>query len=537
MSVNPPSQMPDLLPELVFRQAERTPAAPALVMRDAVANYEMLAKQVRAFARVLLQEGLAAGDRVGVFLDKRFETVFAKFGTSAAGCTFVPINPLFRPRHVGHVLRDCNARVLVTSGDRLGAIEPVLAECPDLALVILVEGEGRPMDGLRLVSWREALAAAAGCTRPAHRRIDSDMTAIFYTSGSTGMPKGVVLSHRNLVVGARSVSTYLGNHAGDRLLAALPLSFDAGFSQLTTAFTVGASVVLLNYLMPRDVINAIVRHGITGLTGVPPLYIQLAQSPWPDPVPSTLRYIANTGGRMPGATLARLRQLLPSTQVFLMYGLTEAFRSTYLPPSEVDRRPDSMGKAIPNVEVMVVDAEGRPCPPGVEGELVHRGPLVSLGYWNDPVRTAERFKPAPGQPKGLCLPEIAVWSGDVVKTDEEGFLYFVGRRDDMIKTSGNRVSPTEVEEVVHASGLVKEVAAIGAPHPTLGQAIVLYVTARDGATVDVEALIAECRKQLPVFMVPHKVVERPTMPINANGKIDRSLLRQEADGLFQQAEA
>jgi acyl-CoA synthetase (AMP-forming)/AMP-acid ligase II len=215
-----------------------------------------------------------------------------------------------------------------------------------------------------------------------------------------------------------------------------------------------------------------------------------------------------------------------------MYGLTEAFRSTYLPPSEVDRRPDSMGKAIPNVEVMVVDADGRPCAPGEEGELVHRGPLVSLGYWNDPARTAERFKPAPGQPSGLCLPEIAVWSGDVVKADSDGFLYFVGRRDDMIKTSGNRVSPTEVEEVVHGTGLVKEVAAIGAPHEMLGQGIVLYVTARDGVPVDVEALLAECRSQLPAFMVPHAVVVRPTMPINANGKIDRSLLRDEAGGTF-----
>jgi acyl-CoA synthetase (AMP-forming)/AMP-acid ligase II len=216
-----------------------------------------------------------------------------------------------------------------------------------------------------------------------------------------------------------------------------------------------------------------------------------------------------------------------------MYGLTEAFRSTYLPPSEVDRRPDSMGKAIPNVEVMVVDAEGRPCAPGQEGELVHRGPLVSLGYWNDPVRTAERFKPAPGQPGGLCLTEIAVWSGDVVTTDEDGFLYFVGRRDDMIKTSGNRVSPTEVEEVVHGTGLVKEVAAIGAPHPTLGQGIVLYVTPRDGAAVDVEALLGECRSQLPAFMVPHVVLTRPALPTNANGKIDRSLLRDEASGTFE----
>lgn len=529
--------MMDLLPDLVFRQAATAPDATALMAGKVSLSYGQLADRMRAFARVLLQTGLAPGDRVGVFLDKRFETVVAKFGAAAAGCAFVPINPLFRPRHVGHVLRDCNARVLVTSRDRLKTVETTLADCPDLALVILVSGgdDAAPIPtagGPQVVAWDAALDAASGCMKPPHRRIDSDMTAIFYTSGSTGMPKGVVLSHRNMVVGARSVSSYLENHAGDRLLAALPLSFDAGFSQLTTAFTVGASVVLLNYLMPRDVINAVARFGITGLTGVPPLYIQLAQSTWPENAAQSLRYIANTGGRMPGATLARLRALLPDAQVYLMYGLTEAFRSTYLPPAEVDRRPDSMGKAIPNVEVMVVDANGRPCAPGEEGELVHRGPLVSLGYWNDPARTAERFKPAPHQPGGLCLTEIAVWSGDVVKTDEDGFLYFVGRRDDMIKTSGNRVSPTEVEEVVHGTGLVKEVAAIGAPHPTLGQGIVLYVTPRDGTEVDVEALLDECRSQLPAFMVPHVVVTRPALPTNANGKVDRSLLRDEAGNTF-----
>jgi acyl-CoA synthetase (AMP-forming)/AMP-acid ligase II len=245
-----------------------------------------------------------------------------------------------------------------------------------------------------------------------------------------------------MVAGAKSVASYLENDSGDTLLAALPLSFDAGFSQLTTAFHVGARVVLLNYLLPRDVIKAIEREGVTGLTAVPPLYIQLTQLPWPESITEHLRYFANTGGRMPRETLAALRRHLPKTRPFLMYGLTEAFRSTYLPPAEVDRRPDSIGKAIPNAEILVLREDGSPCAPNEPGELVHRGALVGMGYWNDPEKTAERYKPlpvnAPGREAGLVLPEIAVFSGDTVRMDEEGFLYFIGRRDEMMKTSGTQ---------------------------------------------------------------------------------------------------
>jgi acyl-CoA ligase (AMP-forming) (exosortase A-associated) len=425
-------------------------------------------------------------------------------------------------------------RVLVTSGERLSLLAESLKECEDLRAVIVVppSGSAPALAGVRTIAWEEALAAPA--TILAHRVIDTDMTAILYTSGSTGKPKGVVLSHRNMVAGAKSVAQYLQNHENDRILSALPLSFDAGFSQLSTAFHVGASVTLINYLVPRDVITAVGREQITGLTAVPPLWIQLAQLQWPQAAQSSLRYIANTGGRMPKATLDLLRAALPRTRVFLMYGLTESFRSTFLPPSELDRRPDSIGKAIPNAEVLVVREDGTPCAPGEPGELVHRGALVSLGYWNDPEKTAERFKPAPGQPKGLVMPEIAVWSGDTVRKDEEGFLYFISRRDEMIKTSGYRVSPTEVEEVIYATGLVGEAAALGIPHPVLGQAIVVVATGRDGARLDAEDLLARCRRDLPAFMVPARVTVRGgSLPRNPNGKIDRKLLAQEMQGLFE----
>jgi acyl-CoA ligase (AMP-forming) (exosortase A-associated) len=393
---------------------------------------------------------------------------------------------------------------------------------------VLIDGHMEGQDSLpsltrpAVVPWSE-LTDGAPAGEP-HRRIDTDVAAILYTSGSTGRPKGVVLSHRNLVVGATSVAGYLGNGPGDRILAVLPLSFDYGLSQLTTAFVSGACAVLMDYLLPRDVIDAVARERITGLGAVPPLWIQLAQLPWPAEARSSLRYLTSSGGRMPGKTLAALRRSLPDTRVYLMYGLTEAFRSTYLPPEELDRRPESIGKAIPNADVMVVRGDGSRCRPGEPGELVHRGSLVAMGYWNDAERTAERFRPAPGQDPALPLPEIAVWSGDTVRADAEGFLYFIGREDDMIKTSGYRVSPAEVEEVACATGLVAEAAAVGVPHPVLGQAIALAVTPPHGSRVEVATLLTECRRRLPEFMVPSHVEVMEVLPRTPNGKTDRRSL-------------
>ena len=511
------------------------PEGHALAYREQGMNYGTLAGLVDLAARAILELGLARHDRVAVYLEKRPETVVAMLGVAAAGGVFVPVNPVLKPTQVTYILKDCNVRILVTSQDRLYLLADSLKECEDLRAVIIVGSTGDTvrLPGVSIVSWEDALPARASAR--AHRVIDTDMTAILYTSGSTGKPKGVVLSHRNMVAGARSVAQYLENQSGDRILSALPLSFDAGFSQLSTAFHVGASVTLINYLVPRDVVAAVEQGRITGLTAVPPLWIQLAQLEWPEAARNSLRYIANTGGRMPRATLDALRAALPKTQVFLMYGLTESFRSTYLPPSELDRRPDSIGKAIPNAEVLVVREDGTPCAPGEPGELVHRGALVSLGYWNDPEKTAERFKPVPGQPQGLVIPELAVWSGDTVRMDEEGFLYFISRRDEMIKTSGYRVSPTEVEEVVYATGLVGEAAALGVPHPVLGQAIVVVATARDGVRLDAEELLAQCRQRLPAFMVPARVtVSEGSLPRNPNGKINRKLMAQEMEHLFSE---
>lgn len=362
-----------LLPELITLAAQRTPQAIALTSGTSHLSYAELSTSVSQFAAGLLGLGLDRGERVAIYLEKRFETVVASFGAPAAGAVFVPVNPLLKPEQVAFILRDCNVRVLVTSPERLALMEEVLDECHDLRHVVVTDAvapstpAGFTLSGpLALVSWRDLLNSPA---RPGHRVIDVDMVAILYTSGSTGRPKGVVLSHRNMVAGAKSVASYLENKPEDVLLAALPLSFDAGFSQLTTAFHAGARVVLLNYLMPRDVLKAMEREKVTGLTAVPPLYIQLAQLDWPAAINENLRYFANTGGRMPRETLNLLRQRVPQAKPFLMYGLTEAFRSTYLPPDEVDRRPDSIGKAIPNAEILVLREDGSACSPEEPGAI------------------------------------------------------------------------------------------------------------------------------------------------------------------------
>lgn len=520
--------MNHLIHDSIFNSAARTPNAEALVYGEVRCTYAALALQVRAAAALFLAHGLGPGERVAVYMEKRIENVVAMFGAAAAGCVFVPVNPLLKPNQVAYILADCNVRLLVTTPERQALLAPVLASCPDLRTLLLTgatpsgTSAGQAPGLPATVGWPQ-LDALAGTPVQGHRRIDTDMAAILYTSGSTGEPKGVVLSHRNMVAGAASVAGYLGLEASDRLLAVLPMSFDYGLSQLTTAFLRGAAVVLMNYLFPRDIVAAVRAERITGLAAVPPLWIALARLEWP--ADCTLRFITNSGGAMPVVTVEALQQALPRAEIFLMYGLTEAFRSTYLPPAELARRPDSIGRAIPNAEVLVVRPDGTLCDADEPGELVHRGALVSLGYWNDPARTAQRFRPAPGKEGGLPLPELAVWSGDTVRRDADGYLYFIGRSDELIKVSGYRISPTEVESALYASGLVSEVAVFGIDDMQQGQAIVA-VAVPAAVQVDRAGLLAECRRRLPAYMVPaHIVLREQALPRNPNGKIDRNLLR------------
>jgi acyl-CoA ligase (AMP-forming) (exosortase A-associated) len=522
-----------LIHDFIFRSAQRTPGAEALVYGKQRLDYNSLAVAVRNAAAGLLGVDIGRGERVAVYLEKRVENVSAMFGATAAGAVFVPVNPLLKPEQVSYILGDCNVRVLVTSADRLKLLAAALPQCHDLHTVLVVDsGATLPDLGrIQVLAWDAVMQGTGGSVPAPHRSIDADMAAILYTSGSTGKPKGVVLSHRNMVAGAESVASYLENTPADRILAVLPLSFDYGLSQLTTAFSVGATAVLINHLLARDVLRAVTAERITGLAAVPPLWIQLAPLDWP--ADCTLRYLTNSGGAMQRPTLDALRAALPNAKPFLMYGLTEAFRSTYLPPAELERRPDSMGKAIPNAEVMVLRADGSECAPGEPGELVHRGALVSLGYWNDAAKTAERFKPVVSIHHGLPLTEMAVWSGDTVRKDEEGFLYFISRNDEMIKTSGYRVSPSEVEAVVYGCDAVAEAAALGVPHPALGQAIIVVAHLKQGADIDAAGLLAACKPHLPGYMLPARIIVAPErLPRNPNGKIDRKLLGIELEASF-----
>lgn len=514
------------LHHLIEDRARSDPDTPALTFKQETLTYEALWALVQSVAAGFGELGVAPGQRVAVFLDKRIQTVAAIYGTSAAGAAAVPVNPLLRPVQVGHILRDCEVRVLVTSSERLALMRDELASCPAIEHVVVVGARLEDQElaaQYRVHDW-ERLSASVHAV-PASNVSEQDLAVIIYTSGSTGRPKGVMLSHGNAI--ATSMQPYLGNTADDVILVALPLSFDAGFCQLTLAFAVGAHAILMNYLLPGDVPRLCAKHGVTAITCVPPLWIQIIDQKWPDQAKASLRYFATTGGRMPKTVLEKLREVFPSATPFLMYGMTEAFRSTYLDPEQVDRRPDSIGKAVPTAEILVVRPDGTSCDPGEEGELVHcGGPHISLGYWNDPERTAERFRPVPGRDVPSRAAEPAVWSGDRAVTDEEGFIYFIGRRDWMIKTSGYRISPTEVEEVAYATGLVRDAVAFGVDDETLGQRVRLVV-APAGKQFDTDSLLAEMKTRLPMYMVPSSVVVQDALPRNPNGKFDRTLLREE----------
>lgn len=518
-----------LIHHMLRSSAQRHPDKEALVDRDERLTFAMIDRQVSALASGLRLAGIRRGDRVGVYLDMSAPQVLAMFAASRAGAAFVPINSLLFPEQVAHIANDCQMKALITSQEKLPALAPVCKELPALQFLV-ASGAGAKADGGMRTYDFSALLATAAPADFSDNCIEKDLAAILYTSGSTGKPKGVMLNHAQVMAGASIVSTYLKISSQDRILTALPFSFDAGLNQLMTAFQQGGTAVLMRFVFAREIVQRLAEEKVTGMGGVPTLWSLMAQPSSTlakTPLPH-LRYITNTGGRMPQAVLASLRPLLPATEIFLMYGLTEAFRSTYLPPAELDRRPTSMGKAIPDTEILVVNEQGQLCKPGEVGELVHRGPTVSMGYWGRPDLTDQVLKPHPLLPKELGDTEKVCYSGDLVKTDEEGFLYFVGRRDNMLKTSGFRISPTEVEEILYQSGKLREAAVIGIPDDTLGHIIKAYVAPKDDQSLSEEALLAYCAERMPRYMVPKMITVMESLPKTPSGKLDYPALRKSA---------
>jgi acyl-CoA ligase (AMP-forming) (exosortase A-associated) len=533
-----------VLHDILSKAASESPAKPAVFLKNESMTYAEIGAQASQLAFVLAGFGVRKGDRVGFFLEKCFEKVVSIFGISEAGGVFVPIRRLSHGNQAAHIVSDSGSAVLITTYSRLSILASVLSEMPGLRTVLAIGKEDPAAIAaleeaaahlasdvkVKVVDWKSALASASSET-PAFKNkprvVEPDLAAILYTSGSTGKPKGVVLSHLNLVAGAYTVSEFLKIGPNDKLLSILTFGFDYGLNQLTSAFLHQAQIVLLDYLFAKDIIEYARKHEITGIGAVAATWIQLMQFQWDGSTLPKLRYVTNSGGAIPEEYVRELRRRIPQTSIYLMYGLTEAFRSTFLDPALVDKHPTSMGKAIPGEEILILDEHGKPVKAGETGELVHRGVLVALGYWNAPDLTAIRYRRNPMQSPEVPIPEMVVFSGDQVRIDEEGLLYFVGRKDEMIKSAGNRISPTEIEEVLYASGLVAAAVALGVPHDIYGQSVFAVIAPKDAKEFGLEALKKYCQAQMPAYMIPAAFEIRESIPYNSNGKLDRAMVSKQ----------
>ncbi|GAC1581194.1 MAG: acyl-CoA ligase (AMP-forming), exosortase A system-associated [Sphingomicrobium sp.] len=464
-------------------------------------TYLELDERVGRLAATLPARGLAPGDRVATWMGKTILACLMPLAAARAGMIHVPINPILRHAQAAHILADSGSKLLIANSARLAT---------------LVDSEIAQAKGMNLEDWEDESEPLA-CSAHA----PDTLAALLYTSGSTGRPKGVMLSHANLWLGAISVAHFLGLEADDRTLCVLPLAFDYGQSQLLSTWAAGGSAIAFDYLLPKDVVRAVARHNVTTLAGVPPLWRQLARADWSGGEGATLRTLTNSGGHLTEPVVRKLGALFPEARVHLMYGLTEAFRSASLDPALVNAHPDAVGSAIPFAELMIVRSDGSLATPGEEGELVHAGPLVAHGYWQDVEKTAERFRPAP-----VFSSEggTAVWSGDRMALGEDGLLRFRARDDAMIKVSGNRLSPTEVEEAALASGAAADAAAFAIPHEEWGQAVALFAV--PSGDEPEKRLLAWFAANTPAYMNPQRIEWLDALPIGATGKVDRTQLSE-----------
>jgi long-chain acyl-CoA synthetase len=502
--------------------AARSPEKTALVCNGDRFTYAQLEVRANRLAASLTAGGVQRGDRAAIYLENSVEAVISVFAILKAGAVFVVVNPTTKADKLSYVLNNCRAAGLITDRTRLGALSNALLGSPHLQGVWVAGGV--PGAGLatskRLFDLRATLDdASLPTTPPAKKCIDIDLAALIYTSGSTGRPKGVMLTHLNIASAATSITTYLENQADDIILSVLPLSFDYGLYQLLMAFKIGGTLVLeRSFTYPYRIIELLNQEHVTGFPMIPTisallLQLDLAAHRFP-----AMRYITNTAAALPTEHIRQLRRLLPDVKIFSMYGLTECKRVSYLPPDQIDIRPASVGRGMPNEEVYIVDDAGRRSEAGAVGELVVRGSNVMKGYWELPEETDRMLKPGP-------LPgERVLHTGDLFRMDEGGYLYFVGRKDDMIKTRGEKVSPREVEDVLHAMPGVAEAAVIGVPDEVMGEAIKAVVRPQVGVRLSAAQVIHWCSLKLENFMVPKFVDFAGEFPKTSTGKISKRKL-------------
>jgi amino acid adenylation domain-containing protein len=512
-----------LLHDYLIHSACQRGGKVALVCGERRVTYRQLDESSNAIARHLVASGVALGDRVIIFADNTVETVIGFWAVLKANAVVCIVNPLTKRDKLGYLLNDCQPSALITDKHLYPTFKEPAQACRSLRRVI-VSGD---IDDAELtvlphaVRW-DVAGLAGHDTPPPRSSIDIDLAAIVYTSGSTGDPKGVMLTHRNMLTACTSIAAYLELRDDDVILNVLPLAFDYGLYQMIMAFRAGARLVLeRSFAFPAQVLGLIASEGATGLPGVSTLFAMLSglKSIKEEYDLGSIRYVTNTGAALPLKHIRMLQDIFPAARIYSMYGLTECKRCTYLPPEDIDRKPLSVGIAIPNTEMWIVDENDKRVEPGVVGQLVIRGATVMQGYWGKPEATARKLKPGP-------LPgERVLYTGDYCRMDEEGYLYFIGRSDEIIKSRGEKVAPKEVENALMDIPGVREAAVIGVPDELLGEAVKAFVVAEQGKTLGEKQLQKECQKRLESFMVPKIIAIVASLPRTDTAKLNKRALR------------